>query len=199
MVDLTEFCKPPAPLVSGSGPYLNSGVQKMNETAAPPALLVGGGGSKEPHLWHRKPPQYVRQQELDWHRHVIHLSARGFQANEIAAILGRATTTVQDILRQPFYKDEVVAEIRRVASEDEQVVRIVKENVAKAVGVLAQICEDTAAPKRDRIAAANAILDRRYGKPNQPIARDTGIDLDKLTDEDLAKMLPATFSTGTTP
>ena len=196
-----------------------SEVQNLNATPAallpsgsdaPPATLVARSGTfsiddmddipevQEPALWKRKAPQYERQQEQEWHRHVIHLSARGFQSNEIAQIIGRSPTTVQDILRQPYYKDEVIREIRRVASEDEQVVTIVKENVAKAVTVLATIMEDTQSPKRDRIAAANAILDRRYGKPNQPLARDTGIDLDKLTDADLAKMLPSTGATGTT-
>ena len=150
-------------------------------------------------LFNKPEAQYTRQKEQEWHRMAALLAAQGYTQVEIAQTLGRSPAAVSDVLRQDYAKPVVLAEMRRIATEDEQVITIVKENVAKAVETLADICNDRGAPKRDRIAAANALLDRRYGKPNQPIARDTGIDLDKLTDDELAKMLPATVSTGTNP
>ena len=174
MIDLTEFVEKKP----------RSEVQNLNAT-------------KEAPLFNRGEPRYARQREQEWHRMVALLAAQGYSQKEIAETLGRERATVADILRQDYVKPTVLNEMRRIASEDEQVITIVRENVAKAVNTLAEITNDKAAAKRDRIAAANAILDRRYGKPNQPISRDSGIDLDKLTDEELAKMLP-TASTGTT-
>ena len=141
-------------------------------------------------LWNRKDPQYVRQQELPWHRLALELAAKGFTAQEIGERVGKTAVCVQDILRQPHYQQDQVDLIKRESDKDYEVVEVIKENVVEAVLTLADIIKDTSAKKSDRIAAAQALLDRRYGKPNQPMNRGTDVDLNNLSDKELAAMLP---------
>ena len=56
----------------------------------------------------------------------------------------------------------------------------------EAISVLAGIMRDDKAPHAARATAANSILDRAHGKPKQPIEAD--LDLDKLTDEQIAAL-----------
>jgi len=148
-------------------------------------------------LKNRKPPFYHVQKEAPAHRAMLHLAAKGYSVKEIADKLDRSPVNVNNILRQPMLQQDLVKEIRRVQGEDEEVVEVIKQNVVVAVKTLASIIKDEKARGSDRIAAANALLERRYGKANQPINRGTDVDLNKLSDSELAKMLPATESTGT--
>jgi hypothetical protein len=46
-----------------------------------------------------------------------------------------------------------------------QVAALAREHTPKAIATLAEIMEDAKAPKVSRVAAANALLDRAWGKP----------------------------------
>lgn len=148
-------------------------------------------------LWNRKAPNYERQQELPWHRTALEMAAKGYTCEEIAARIGCTSVTVQDILRQPQYQQTQVNLIRQAANEDHEVCELIKSNVKMAVKTLTAIANDDKARASDRISAARELLDRRYGKPNQPMNRGTDIDLNNLSDADLAKMIPAPTTTGT--
>jgi len=154
-------------------------------TAMPPLSEDG----QPPLLHNRKAPQYVRQQEQAWHRVALERAALGYTAKEIAEYLGCSAVTVQDILRQPHYQQEQVNIIRRNTSEDDKVYEAVKENVHEAVQTLASIMKDREVSPAYRIAACKELLDRRYGKPNQPVNRNTDVDLSKLSDAELVKLL----------
>jgi hypothetical protein len=52
------------------------------------------------------------------------------------------------------------------------VIETARQHTAAAIETLAAICEDAAAPPAARIAAANALLDRGWGKPAQPVDAD---------------------------
>lgn len=148
-------------------------------------------------LHQRKGPSvYLLQQERPLTRNIIELTAKGYKPKEVAERLGVTTSTVNNTLRQPFVNEKMPAEIRRAMGADEEVVEVIKENIAAAVRVLVDIAKDENEKASSRIAAANSLLDRRYGKPNQPINSGTGIDLGTLTDKDLVNMLPSTDSTG---
>jgi len=149
-----------------------------------------------PALANRKAPFYHVQQEKPHHRVFLELSAKGYTVKEIAEMTGFTAVCVNNILRQPHTQQFLVNEIRDIYSVDEEVVTVIKNNAVAAVETLATIVKDEKAKGSDRIAAANALLDRRYGKPNQPINRGTDVDLNKLSDEELAAMLP-TQSTAT--
>lgn len=147
-------------------------------------------------LWNRKEAKYIRQQELPWHRTCLEMAANGYTAEEIAARLGCTPPTVQEVLRQPQYQQTQVNLIRRAADQDHEVCELIKANVKLAVKTLASVMSDEKARNGDRISAARELLDRRYGKPNQPMNRGTDVDLNNLSDKELAAMLPDT-STGT--
>ena len=46
----------------------------------------------------------------------------------------------------------------------------------QAIQTLADIMQDPSQPARARVAAAESLLDRGYGKPTQPIAGDDAMD-----------------------
>ena len=70
---------------------------------------------------------------------------------------------------------------------------LARERSPEAINTLAAIMDDTKAPPAARVAAANSLLDRGYGKPTQPISQTlTKIDPSTMSDEELA----ALFGTG---
>ena len=62
----------------------------------------------------------------------------------------------------PGGRPKEIAEIRELA----------RAHTAEALGTLAAIMHSTDAPPGARIAAANALLDRGWGRPTQPLAGD---------------------------
>jgi len=69
----------------------------------------------------------------------------------------------------------------------------------KALDTLEAIMLDEKAPPAARVAAANGLLDRGYGRPTQPIAQTLArIDPNNLSDEELAAIVaPAVRRNGT--
>ena len=48
---------------------------------------------------------------------------------------------------------------------------LARERSPEAINTLAAIMDDKKAPPAARVAAANSLLDRGYGKPTQPISQ----------------------------
>ena len=143
-------------------------------------------------------PYHLNKKERPIHRAMVELAGKGYDNKEIAQMVGRTQVNVNNALRQPHSQQNLVNEIRRKVSEDERVVMVIKDNVENAVKALAEIVRGGDGIKSsDRIAAAEALLNRRYGKPNTPINRGTDVDLNKLSDADLAALIPSTDGTGT--
>ena len=64
---------------------------------------------------------------------------------------------------------------------------LARQKSPEAIATLASIMEDDKAPPAARVAAANALLDRGYGKPPQPISQTLSkIDPSSISDEELA-------------
>lgn len=145
-----------------------------------------------PLLFNTAKPETVhtRQKELPKQRVALELAAKGYTAAEIGRMIGYHPATVSDLLRQDHVVQTLVNRIREVQGEDDEVVEFIKSNVVKAVETLAEVMVNPKAKGSERIAAAEALLNRRYGKPNQPVNRNTDIDLNKMSDADLAAMLP---------
>jgi hypothetical protein len=60
----------------------------------------------------------------------------------------------------------------------------------EAITTLANIMHDEEAPPAARVAAANALLDRGYGKPTQPISQTLAkVDPSSISDEELAAIV----------
>ena len=67
---------------------------------------------------------------------------------------------------------------------------LARERSPAAINTLAAIMDDTKTPPAARVAAANALLDRGYGKPTQPISQTlTKIDPRTMSDEELAAIV----------
>lgn len=167
---------------------LYNSIIELNCSAAPVTPLREVPNA--PPLANQLPPLYFNQKEKPRHRVALELAAKGKTPKEIAEQLGCAMQSVSNWLRQPHVQQTLVNEIRAVQTEDEKVVEVIRANVVDAVKTLAGIMGDTAARDSDRIAAAEKLLERRYGKANQPINRNTDVDLNNLSDEELVAMLP---------
>src|SRR6185369_2991219 len=64
---------------------------------------------------------------------------------------------------------------------------LARQKSPEALTTLANIMHNEKAPPAARVAAANALLDRGYGKPTQPISQTLAkIDPSSISDEDLA-------------
>jgi hypothetical protein len=55
-----------------------------------------------------------------------------------------------------------------------------REYTTDALATLARICTDTAAPPAAQVAAANALLDRGWGKPKQAVEATGGLTFEEL-------------------
>ena len=64
---------------------------------------------------------------------------------------------------------------------------LAKQHTAAAIETLVKVMEDEKAPPSARVAAAEAILARAYGKPSQSIEMSVEqVSMDQLTQPDLA-------------
>ena len=67
-----------------------------------------------------------------------------------------------------------------------EVVELARTHTVVAINTLAAITANEEAPEAARIAAANALLDRAWGKPTQPIGGEDGgplqVIIRRLTD-----------------
>src|SRR4029078_8181881 len=67
---------------------------------------------------------------------------------------------------------------------------LARERSPAAVNTHAAIMDDPKAPPAARVAAANSLLDRGYGKPTQPISQTlTKIDPSTMSDAELAAIV----------
>jgi len=67
---------------------------------------------------------------------------------------------------------------------------LARERSPDAINTLAAIMDDQKAAPAARVSAANALLDRGYGKPTQPISQTlTKIDPSTMSDEELAAIV----------
>ena len=80
----------------------------------------------------------------------------------------------------PGGRPRVLADVQELA----------RERSPEAINTLANVMRDEKAPPAARVAAANALLDRGYGKPTQPISQTlTKIDPSTMSDEELAAIV----------
>jgi len=141
---------------------------------------------------------YKIKQESPRQRLVVELAALGKTNKQIAEITGYCPMTVGALLRQPITQQVLVDEIRARADKiDEEVLQVVKQGCLDGVNRLLKIVRDDKAKGSDHIAAANTFLERRYGKANQPINAGNSVDLNGLSDAELATKLAPTDATGT--
>lgn len=205
-MNTTSLASPGAGLTqTGLTQNTQTNVQQTNVPNVQTSSGAGGAPSRVeyevmpdvPLLHNHTAPYHVNKKERPAHRLMLELAAKGFTNKEIAETVGKTTVNVNNALRQPHSQQTLVNSIRERVSADEQVVEVIRSNVVKAVSTLAEIMDNDDAKNSDRIAAAEALLNRRYGKAVQPISAGSTVDLNNLPDSELAKMLPRTTETTT--
>lgn len=122
------------------------------------------------------------------HREMAMLKAQGFDAVEIADKMGYTKQTVRYTLAQPWMQQLVLEEIVKAGRVG--VRELLQAEVIPSIEKLVSVRDsDVASPDVQR-KAANDILDRVFGKPNQPIShRDETKDLTQMTDAEIAEEL----------
>ena len=155
----------------------------------PPEL----GSEKEPHQAENRvrplqgverEPAYHLQAEKFEHRIVAFHKAAGMNDKEVAEVTGLHPVTIGYIKKQPWFEEAVLEEIHKRGGE---ALDFLASQSLAAAKRLVEISE-TAQNEETRRKANNDILDRKYGKPNQPMSVSTK-KADDMSDAELMKAL----------
>lgn len=108
------------------------------------------------------------KKEKPEHRIIVLLKAQGYSNKEIAERMGMTSVAVGYILRQPWCRERLLAEIN--SSGRDAVNELLRGAVADAVLTLIDVAQN--GKPSERVTAANSVLDRYYGKPTQRVETD---------------------------
>lgn len=130
-------------------------------------------------------PANQRKYEKYEHRIIAELKASGKSNQEICEITGYCATSIASIVKLPWVKQFVMDEIHKHGGQ--AVVNYMSSHAMPAAQTVVEGFMHEEMPRgRDRVAAANSLLDRLFGKANQNITSHKGVDSSKLTDDELA-------------
>jgi hypothetical protein len=90
---------------------------------------------------------------------------------------GKGRPFLKGVSGNPGGRPKVLSDVQELA----------RKKSPEAIIILASIMHDEKAPPAARVSAANALLDRGYGKPTQPISQTLAkVDPSSISDEELA-------------
>jgi hypothetical protein len=184
VVDLGEEVH--VPLVDGRGAHLR-GKRGRGRPKLPMKEFVPSPQNR--HLFNEqdwKGPIERYKTEKYEHRIIAYLKAQGYNNIEIAERTGYSYGSVCAITKLPWVKEVVLETIREKGEAGVQ--DVLRSSALDSVLFLVETRDNDKAQTRDRISAADKLLDRFYGKPNQPITHKEEVDLSKLSDTDLAEI-----------
>jgi hypothetical protein len=115
------------------------------------------------------------------------LKAEGYNNLEIAERTGYTAVSVSNILRQPWIV-ELIAEEQKKQGRTALEAVLNEEQAVECFQTLIDL-RKTAESQEVQRKAANDLLNRMYGMPNQSITHTQKLNLDNLTDEELAKIV----------
>lgn len=135
----------------------------------------------------QKAPYHTLKREQPQHREIALLKAQGLTNKEIADCTGYSPVTIAYVTKQPWAVDLIIQEQRSAGRNGVQ--RALQQIALPAVEKLIELMEDTTiqskTPDTTR-KAANDLLNRIYGMPSQSIIHSEKVELDKMTDQELA-------------
>jgi hypothetical protein len=70
---------------------------------------------------------------------------------------------------------------------------LAREWTPESINTLADIMKDVAAPASSRVAAANSLLDRGWGKPHQSVEATVNGRFDDRSDDELKRIIEGTI------
>jgi len=135
----------------------------------------------------QRDPQIQIQSEKPHHRVMLYLAAEGNTATEIAEKTGFTTVTVNNLLKQPWAAKRIAQILEE--SGRTKVELVLTGAALGAVKRLITEMDSTSGTAATRINAADKVLDRCWGKPNQPITHKEGKSLDDMSDSEIAAEL----------
>ena len=127
-----------------------------------------------------EPQRYIKH-EKSYHRFVASLACEGYTYKEMADMAGVTTATIGNLMKQPFMQELVTQQLAQFSD------RAMLELRGEALGAarrLIELSKDTDINPEIYRKANNDVLDRVYGKPNQPYTHRQ-IDPSKMSDEEL--------------
>lgn len=130
-------------------------------------------------------PRHTLKREKLEHRVIIYLKSQGMTYGEIAQRTGYCKATVANVCKQPWARSIILAEITKAGRD--QVETVLQGEALESVLKLIDIRDSEKAPVETQRKAANDILDRVYGKPNQPV-QHSDVDAKTLTDKQLMEI-----------
>ena len=95
------------------------------------------------------------------------LALAGYSGKEIAVMLGRCNKSVQDALRQPHARARMIAEAKKDVVEEMRA--FLDSEVMPTLRVIKDIRDNPNTKPEAALTASNMLLDRRFGRPTQPI------------------------------
>lgn len=123
------------------------------------------------HLQGDSNPYKVYAREKPEHRLMIFLKAQGLSNKEIAVRMDYTEITVGEVLRQPWARIRLVAELKEAGRDEIQAV--IKGEGLNSIFTLVDLRDDVQVPAATRRASADSILDRFLGKATQKVETST--------------------------
>ena len=171
-VDLTEFLEDKAD-------------GEVTSQSPSPASRLESIQDEKP-LFNMGSPAVHLQREKAYHRMVAFLKAQGMSNVEVAERVGVTPVTVAYVSKQPFVAQMIVDEIAKAGRPEVEV--ILQGAALDSVNKLIEIRDSEQASPDVQRKAANDLLDRVFGKPNQPISHSQ-VEANSLSDAELAKCI----------
>jgi len=160
-------------------------------TEAQGGIVMDTEGAEPRGMFNARQPAYELKAERPEHRAVIMMKAAAMTNVEIARATGMSPVTVAYIVKQPWAQEQILKEIEE--SGREAVIQLLRVSAIDAAERLIAIAE-SAANDETRRKANNDILDRVFGKPNQPVSDGTKADPSKLSEAEIDKRLAELYA-----
>lgn len=127
-------------------------------------------------------PGYLLKRERPEHRVIIYLKCQGLNYREIARKTGWSSCGVSNVCRQPWAQKIILSEITKAGRD--QVEALLNTEDINSLMKLVELRDDpNVVPETQRKCAVD-LLDRKYGRPNQPITHIDG-DIKQMSDAEL--------------
>lgn len=126
-------------------------------------------------------PSFVRKQEQPVHRVWCYMALAGHSHKEIADQFTATTQTVGHVLRQPWAKQFMADEAKKIAGD--AVEGLLKAESMNSARILIEIRDDEKVPARTRAEICRDLLDRTLGKPIQKVIQETSLTTHDATEE----------------
>ena len=129
-------------------------------------------------------PQVQLKREKPQHRLIAILKSSGLDNQEIAEMTGYTAGAISTIISQPFAQDVILGRMHESGDKAMELLQAASVKAAERLIVLAEHAKNEECKRK----ANNDILDRKYGKPNQPYTVSER-PVNEMSDQELAKVV----------